>query len=418
MSSPMAAAWCQRLSAPDRIRSDPALLLRSFACLDLFILVMDPMLGSLLPLRSLHHLGPLLLATGISLDSSTLASAVGDLDFSSLPRSSSRPGLVLPMVSTSLGPAPLTRSLARTGPSALLGVDSCSGPTSLPQARACPEVFPLVSGLVRLDLVFPLPVVEANSLEPSPFLQATSQSGSPLSTLAHGHPESSLLSRSLCQGCSSSALGLVWLGLVSSLPVVDISLLGLPMAPRGSSKLGALLPALDFSHLGPSLSSRSFGMEFLMPTLGSAWLGVPLTVSDLASLDFTPFPKCPTHAGAPLLLLGSSRAGFVPPLLVPDLLHPEPLVSLQSPAYLGFMPSALDLLHLGPTPSPRKLGQLEPPPPLSGLARSDPVSSLLVAGCTLLGFPTLIRSPSYLEAPLLALNSASLGASLLARSSM
>ena len=128
-------------------------------------------------------------------------------------------------------------------------------------------------------------------------------------------------------------------------PVRSFAQPGSLSAAPGVGRLGSTLPTLDVAGMNPLMPVRSFAHPEFSFLLVDARLDVAVAVLDS------------DHCGAPLLLHGSARPGFL--LLAPHLASFDPLLpfrSLQQPGFLPFLmgPARLDMLP--PVPGPTATG--------------------------------------------------------------
>ena len=171
----------------------------------------------------------------------------------------------------------------------------------------------------------------------------------------------------------------------------------------GWGRAGAPLPATDFLHSGPSLSTRSL-----------ARTGFPTFAPDLLSLGSPMSARSPAHAGSCLPSAGMACSGSVSSLPAIDLTHPGPSTFVQSTACVAASTPAVDFLRLAFSTSLQSLMCSSLPFPV--LRQTTTMDSPLPASDYLqLEAPLPIRSHTCSDVATSALDHLHLGLSLLAR---
>ena len=354
----------------DCVNSGSPLLLQSSARIGPTLFVPDFLRpGSVLLSRSSTRSGSSSAAFGAAwLEASTLVLAVGQSESASSSRSLAQPELVFSALDfLNLGSLPSARSLTKPGvtPSApdLLNLDSSVLLRCATRLESTLFVFSRAvvgSSTSALDLLHLGLSVPSRSLSHlGPMLLAFSGarldallpvleeilSGSVALLRSFARPGSSPLALDTAQaGPSLPFHSLSWPGSVlsttgASCPgfpsvVPDCATLDLPLPPRGHACSDVSVLALDLAHSGPVALLRS-----------SSHLGPSLLAPDLLQTGPPPLMQDSVQLGLLLLALGSTRLGFVFPLLVTDFVRPGISISPRSSSQVDLVLLATDSLH-------------------------------------------------------------------------
>eukprot|EP00913_Durusdinium_trenchii_P009304 g8743.t1 len=206
-------------------------------------------------------------------------------------------------------------------------------------------------------------------------------------------------------------MGLSCLGFVSTLSVIESTLLDSVLSAQSLVQLDLPSLALQFAHLGSLTSPRSFACLGLVASLfGSLRLGFTVLMSDATSFglapllrsfaqlgpailvfDFTSFELPMLLRGLMLLVLGLTRAGFV------------------------FSPSVVDTANLGSAPLPRSFSHPGLAALILGFEHLESSVSLRCFAC--LEFSCSVLGLLRMGLPLLVLDSAPPGFSSSVQSS-
>ena len=186
-------------------------------------------------------------------------------------------------------------------------------------------------------------------------------------------------------------IGLMRVGFVFSLSVIDSAYFGSPTSLQGSSKLGLVMLLADHVASGPTIPLRSFSR-----------LGSTLFVLDFSKVDPSLLLHQIARVGLTLSLCGLSRLGpFVPVL---DLAKLDLLLPLRSSACPGPLVLILDSGHPDFSAFIRDFARLEFSVPTLGISRADFVSFLPLIDRTHLDPSMPLRSPACLESAVLLLD--------------
>ena len=391
----------------DYVQYDPALFVRSFTHLDVFILVPDLLtLGPLLSARMLVRTDSVPPASGKFSFGPSSVSVLNKVFFDLAPSAKSFACLG-PVASTPdfLEPEPSTflRTFARAGstPSAL----GCSRPGDSPLASDSGHFGPgsslqsyahLESTSLALDLLNPglLPLLRECIQTDLMLLAFKASSAEPtLPAPGSAHPGPILPLQSLvCQGLSLTALKFAHLGFLVLLR--QFNRLDTAVFASGASRAGSALLASGSSHLGPFSLSRSLVQA-----------SPATSVCGLAKSDSSPPPRSFSWPDSEVLATGMSRPGFA--LVVLDSVRLGSSMLLHTFSCCGSVASVLNLAKLGSPLPLRSSARAGSSAPLSG--NTCPGLMPFVPNRACLEISAFLRSCSCLEAVLIALGSGRLG---------
>ena len=358
-----------QLSIPDHVIFGFILPLRSHAHLGETTLVPRSTHPDLLVLlRSRSRLAALASTYGIACAGPVFSLFVADhvcIGFSMLLQSPAQPGPATPVLGFArLGPLLLTQGVAKTESSApLVGLSRTELVFSFLVLDAClPDASMFLKSLARPGSTLLTPdLVNVGSIL---FVQKLARQGSALSALDCGHSGAALPMRSPFRcGSTSSLSGLSRAGFVFALSVCSRSTPGSSLPPRSPARpgpaasapgslsfestslsqslgrLGLSASALQYSHLGPSLSlqdSARSGSTASVAGCSRAGLVSSLPAAAVSQLDFSSSPRSSARVGLAMSALDSLRL--------------EPFLSAQTPTHLGFIASLNGLARLDSPP--------------------------------------------------------------------
>lgn len=335
---------------------------RSFARSGSAALAPDPVhFGSPTPAKSLVRLGSAALTSGIQ-----------------------RPGSLysLPVIDKAMLGPPLSLHSPACSESASLVLDFLRpGPSLSVRGSVRLGLLAPMAGLSRAGSVFPLLISDCREVEPSLLLRSPAWLDLSLSTSYAAHLEPLLLLRSSSRLDSQVLLsGVMCVGL--ALLVFNICTLGSLMSLRSFACLGPTISALDLAHMGSSLSTHSYGrLDSTAFTTGMSRLGLisSLLVLDDSMMGLFPLIRSTTCLGPPTFALDLLHPSSLSPLRFSA--RSGSSASPSGTARVGSISSlsATSLVNLGPLPSARSLARSELAAlvsELSGLGSPSPLRSL------------------------------------------
>jgi len=322
------------LSLVDFVCLDSPVPVQSPSHLDLMLLILDEThVGSSLSVHSFARMESSFSTAGISRLGFVFALLVSNEIHTGsllLIRSSAKPEFVVPLTEVAaIGSFAFARSYCR--PSSSL----------------------LALGVGRLG--FPASLFGAASVEFTPLLQSSSQSGSAPLILSLVKPDSSTFARASAQlALMLPVCGLSWAGSIFSLSVID------------DTHIGSLLPLQSFARLG-----------FNLFVLDSSFLGFVLPVRSYTQVAF------------PLLLFGLARLGFVFSLFLVDAAHFDFLPLVHSFLCLSLVLLVLDTANMDSSVSLRSSSHLEVSSPALSSTGVDSLMLVRQLACSESGFLVL-----------------------------
>lgn len=232
------------------------------------------------------------------------------------------------------------------------------------------------------DFGTPLLILDFFRLESFVFSRSLSCLDSFLPAFRTGDADFSLSLHSFGRlGLAALLAGILQVGSIYSLFVIDGVTLDFLLFVQSSSQIGSLLSAPAAGHLGPLSSPHSpayLGSAVFTFSLGGMYLGLPMLLRNSARVDSIVFA------------LSSARTDLSPPVLAFS--HVGFLVFARSPTRPELMILTLSLADVDLLLSLREFARLGSAVSVLGLNRTDSIFFLFVIGIATCGSLLFLRS--------------------------